>query len=381
MRFFHISDLHIGLKLMNKDLSEDQIYILDEIVKAVKLKKPDAIVIAGDIYDKSVPSSEAMEIFDNFISKLVVTAPDMVIMIISGNHDSAVRINQFRQVLKPYKLHFVGMPPRREGEYIEKITLNDEAGKINFFLLPFVRPSFVRNLLGIEKYEDNLSYDEALKRLFEREDINTDERNVLVSHQYYLPTGKRPEEVDRTESEIVTVGNIDMVKADLLERFDYAALGHIHKPTKVLGDFHRYSGTPLACSVSEAGQEKGIIMVEMLEKGKITTEVIPLEPLRQIRVIEGKLDEILNKSSDDYVTVILTDEDTLDIDVNDRIRDKFPNLLEIGRKTVYKNYKEGITESLEEPDELGNCKIFLDTLTLDEEKMLEGILNELKGDR
>ena len=381
MRFFHISDLHIGLKLMNKDLSEDQIYILDEIVKAVKLKKPDAIVIAGDIYDKSVPSSEAMEIFDNFISKLVVTAPDMVIMIISGNHDSAVRINQFRQVLKPYKLHFVGMPPRREGEYIEKITLNDEAGKINFFLLPFVRPSFVRNLLGIEKYEDNLSYDEALKRLFEREDINTDERNVLVSHQYYLPTGKRPEEVDRTESEIVTVGNIDMVKADLLERFDYAALGHIHKPTKVLGDFHRYSGTPLACSVSEAGQEKGIIMVEMLEKGKITTEVIPLEPLRQIRVIEGKLDEILNKSSDDYVTVILTDEDTLDIDVNDRIRDKFPNLLEIGRKTVYKNYKEGITESLEEPDELGNCKIFLDTLTLDEEKMLEVILNELKGDR
>ena len=381
MKFFHISDLHIGLKLMNKDLSEDQSYILDEIVKEVRDKKPDAIVIAGDVYNNSVPSSDAIEIFDGFISKLVAVAPKMHIMVISGNHDSAVRINQFRKVLSGYNMHLIGLPPKKADEYIEKVVLEDEYGKVNFYLLPFVRPSFVKNVFGLDENENNLSYNEALHRLIDRENIDENERNVLVSHQYYLPLGKNPEEVERMDSEIKSVGNIDLVDADILERFDYSALGHIHKPWKLIGECHRYCGTPLACSVSEAGQEKGIIMVEMLEKGKITTEVIPLEPLRQIRVIEGKLDEILNKSSDDYVTVILTDEDTLDIDVNDRIRDKFPNLLEIGRKTVYKNYKEGITESLEEPDELGNCKIFLDTLTLDEEKMLEGILNELKGDR
>ena len=378
MRFMHISDLHIGLKLMNKDLGEDQRYILGEIVKAVELKKPDALVIAGDIYNNAMPSNDAIEIFDKFISKLVAVAPSMSIMVISGNHDSAIRINQFREVLSGHNLHLIGLPPKKSDEYIEKIEFSDEYGKVNFYLLPFVRPAFVRNIFGLDENESNLSYNEAVHRLIDRENIDETVRNVLVSHQYYIPIGKNPNEVDRMDSEIITVGNIDMVEADVLQRFDYAALGHIHKPLKVLGDYHRYCGTPLACSVSEAGQAKGIVMVELLEKGRIVTEIIPLEPLREVRVVKGSLSEVLGEASDDYVTVILTDKET-DIDAGDRIRNKFPNLLEIRRETGERKSYENNVEISEELSEIENCRIFLNELNEKEEKLLIDIINELKG--
>nr|WP_315103742.1 exonuclease SbcCD subunit D [uncultured Catonella sp.] len=378
MRFFHISDLHIGLKLINKDLSEDQCHILNEIVKEVGIKKPEAVVIAGDIYDKSAPTAEAIEIFDNFISALVATAPDMSIMIISGNHDNAIRINQFRTVLAQHKLHLVGLPPKKADEYIEKVTFNDEYGEINFYLLPYVRPTFVRNVLGLDENENNLSYNEAIHKLIDRENMDENVRNILVSHQYYVPVGKNPEEIDRMDSEIVSVGNIDMVEADVLKKFDYAALGHIHKPWKLFGDFHRYSGTPMACSVSEAGQEKGIVMVELLEKGRINTEVIPLNPLRRVRTVKGSLGEVLKEPSDDYVSVVLTDRETDDIDVRARIRDKFPNFLEIIRESTGKNAVEKKVECSESLSEIENCKIFLNDLNEEEEKILNEIINELK---
>ena len=379
MKFFHISDLHIGLKLMNKDLSEDQSYILDEIVKEVRDKKPDAIVIAGDVYNNSVPSSDAIEIFDGFISKLVAVAPKMHIMVISGNHDSAVRINQFRKVLSGYNLHLIGLPPKKADEYIEKVVLEDEYGKVNFYLLPFVRPSFVKNVFGLDENENNLSYNEALHRLIERENIDENERNVFVSHQYYLPLGKNPEEVERMDSEIKSVGNIDLVDADILERFDYSALGHIHKSWKLIGDCHRYCGTPLACSVSEAGQEKGIVMVEMLEKGRINTEVIPLKPLRNIKVVRGRLEEVIMMGSEDYVTVILTEDDTTDVDATDRIRERFPNLLEIRREAAKKVDSKRLTEISDELSEIDNCRLFLSEVNPEEEKILTEIINGLKG--
>ena len=151
------------------------------------------------------------------------------------------------------------------------MTLSDEHGPVNFYLLPFVKPSMVKQLVGTDENGNNLSYNETLRRLIGREEINEAERNVLVSHQFYLPAGKNADEVERMDSEMRTVGNIDEVSADILERFDYAALGHIHKPMKVGSEFFRYCGTPLACSVSEAKQQKGIIMVEMEEKGDVRT--------------------------------------------------------------------------------------------------------------
>ena len=380
MKFFHLSDLHIGLKLMNRDLREDQEYILDEITELARRERPDAVVIAGDIYDKAVPSAEAVEVFDRFLVGLTEAVPDAVIMMISGNHDSAPRIDCFRKVLSHQKVYMVGQPPRTEEEYIEKVILEDKDGKVNFYLLPFVKPSMVKQVVGVDENGNNLSYNETLHRLIGREKINSDERNVLVSHQFYLPSGKNAEDVERMDSEMRTVGNIDEVSADVLEKFDYAALGHIHKPMKVGSEFYRYCGTPLACSVSEAQQQKGIIMVEMGVKGEIKTTILPLEPLRQVKVVKGTLEEVLKESCKDYVTVILTDKADLDvIDMQERIRLAFPNLLEIRRENQRKtDYTRTLqTEELLEPYEL--CCSFLKDLDEEEKMILQDVLHTVQG--
>ncbi len=380
MKFFHLSDLHIGLKLMNHDMREDQEYILSEVIEVAGREKPDAIVIAGDIYDKAVPSAEAVEVFDCFLEKLTEAAPEAVIMMISGNHDSAPRIDCFRKVLSRQNVYMVGQPPRMETEYIEKVTLNDAYGEVNFYLLPFVKPSMVKQVVGVDENGNNLSYNETLHRLIGREEINSDERNVLVSHQFYLPSGKNAEDVERMDSEMRTVGNIDEVSADVLEKFDYAALGHIHKPMKVGSELYRYCGTPLACSVSEAQQQKGIIMVEMGVKGEVKTTILPLEPLRQVKVVKGTLEEVLKESCKDYVTVILTDKVDLDvIDMQERIRLAFPNLLEIRRENQRKtDYTRTLqTEELLDPYEL--CCSFLKDLDEEEKMILQDVLHTVQG--
>lgn len=380
MKFFHLSDLHIGLKLMNHDMREDQEYILSEVIEVAGREKPDAIVIAGDIYDKAVPSAEAVEVFDCFLEKLTEAAPEAVIMMISGNHDSAPRIDCFRKVLSRQNVYMVGQPPRMETEYIEKVVLKDEYGKVNFYLLPFVKPSMVKQVVGVDENGNNLSYNETLHRLIGREKINSDERNVLVSHQFYLPSGKNAEDVERMDSEMRTVGNIDEVSADVLEKFDYAALGHIHKPMKVGSELYRYCGTPLACSVSEAQQQKGIIMVEMGVKGEVKTTILPLGPLRQVKVVKGTLEEVLKESCKDYVTVILTDKADLDvIDMQERIRLAFPNLLEIRRENQRKtDYTRTLqTEELLDPYEL--CCSFLKDLDEEEKMILQDVLHTVQG--
>ena len=380
MKFFHLSDLHLGLKLMNRDMREDQDYILSKIVEAAGLEKPDAIVIAGDIYDKAVPSAEAVEVFDQFLEGLTEAVPKAVIMMISGNHDSASRVNCFRKVLSHQKVYMIGQPPRTEEEYMEKVVLEDKYGNMNFYLLPFVKPSMVKQVVGVDENGNNLSYNETLHRLIGREKINSDERNVFVSHQFYLPAGKNAEDVERMDSEMRTVGNIDEVSADVLEKFDYAALGHIHKPMKVGSEFYRYCGTPLACSVSEAEQQKGIIMVESGRKGDIKTTVLPLEPLHKVKVIKGTLEEILKKSCRDYVTVILTDKADLDvIDMQERIRLTFPNLLEIRRENQRKaDYTRTLqTEELLDPYEL--CCSFLKDLDEEEKMILQDVLHTVQG--
>ena len=301
-------------------------------------------------------------------------------MMISGNHDSAPRIDCFRKVLSRQNVYMVGQPPRMETEYIEKAVLKDEYGKVNFYLLPFVKPSMVKQVVGVDENGNNLSYNETLHRLIGREKINSDERNVLVSHQFYLPSGKNAEDVERMDSEMRTVGNIDEVSADVLEKFDYAALGHIHKPMKVGSELYRYCGTPLACSVSEAQQQKGIIMVEMGVKGEVKTTILPLEPLRQVKVVKGTLEEVLKESCKDYVTVILTDKADLDvIDMQERIRLAFPNLLEIRRENQRKtDYTRTLqTEELLDPYEL--CCSFLKDLDEEEKMILQDVLHTVQG--
>lgn len=383
MKFFHLSDLHIGLKLMNRDLREEQMDILRQVTDLAREEQPDAIVIAGDIYDKAVPAAEAVEVFDSFITELKRAVPEAEMMLISGNHDSGLRLNCFREILDEQKVHMIGLPPRREEEYIEKVTLQDEFGPVNFYLLPFVKPSMVKQIVGVDENGNNLSYDATLHKLIAREEVNTAERNVLVSHQFYLPVGENAESVERMDSEIRTVGNIDAVASDVLEAFDYAALGHIHKPMKVGSELYRYCGTPLACSVSEAGQQKGVIMVEIGEKDSRTSvkiTVLPLKPLREVRIIKGSLEEVLVQACEDFVTVILTDRVDLDImDMQDRIRMAFPYLLEIRREVLRKaDYSEQLmAEKEQDPFEL--CCSFLKDLDDEEKTILRDVIHTVQG--
>ena len=379
MKFFHLSDLHIGLKLFNRDLREDQEYILRQITDLAVREQPQAVVIAGDIYDKAVPSAEAVEVFDRFIAGLNAALPDTAVMMIAGNHDSGPRINCFRSVLSRQNVYMIGQPPRAEGEQIERVTLEDECGPVNFYLLPFVRPSMVKQLTGVDENGNKLSYDETLRRLIGREEIDLSQRNVIVSHQFYLPAGTHAEDVERMDSEIRTVGNIDQVSAEILEQFDYAALGHIHKPMKAGSEFIRYCGTPLACSVSEAGQQKGIVMVELGKKGDRKTTVLPLEPLRQVRVIRGELEEVLGQACGDYATVILTDKADLDVlDMQDRIRSAFPNLLEIRRETM-RRADYGRTYAVQEDlDPFELCCAFLNEPDDEEKALLRDVINTVQ---
>lgn len=378
MRFFHLSDLHIGLRLLNRDLGEDQRYILGEIVRIAGERQPDAVVIAGDIYDKAVPSADAVEIFDSFVSGLSEAVPGAEIMMISGNHDSAARVNIFRSILRKRGVHMIGQPPTGAGDHIEKVVITDGYGPVNFYLLPFVKPSMVRQITGTKEDGSSLTYDEAIRRLIAREAIDCGERNVLVSHQFYLPAGKKAEEIERMDSEIRTAGNIDEVGADVLESFDYAALGHIHKPMAAGNENHRYCGTPLACSVSESGQIKNVLEVTLHEKGRVKTEAIPLSPLRQVRIIRGMLSDVLLQSSRDYVTIILTDKEDLNAaDMQDRLRSAFPNLLEIRRETLRRAEYGTVCVPEKEPDPFELCCDFLSDLEDTETELLKEVINSV----
>lgn len=380
MKFFHLSDLHIGLKLVNRDLYEDQKYILNQIVDFAVNEQPDVILIAGDIYDKAIPSAEAVELFDQFVEALTIALPQLVIMMISGNHDSAQRINCYRSVLAKQNIHMIGLPPMEETDTIEKVVLQDAYGMVNFYLLPFVKPSMVKNIVGVGKNGNLLSYDDTLRELITREAIDPKERNVIVSHQFYLPKGTNADDIERMDSEILTVGNIDEVSASILDVFDYAALGHIHKPMCVGSEWIRYCGTPLACSVSEANQQKGIVVVELKAKGNKEIQMLPLVPMRQVRIIEGTLDEVLQLASTDYVTVVLTDKVDLDIfDMQDRIRAAFPNLLEIRRKTLRTADYSARSIEMEQLTPFALCCGFLKELDKMEEAILRDVINTVQG--
>lgn len=379
MRLFHLSDLHIGIRLYNHDLREEQEYLFAQIADYVKKYQPDAILIAGDIYDKAVPSADAVQLFDRFLESLYSAAGKVEIMIVSGNHDSAQRIDYLNFLLSKQRVHMVGIPPRRPEEYIERVTLRDEHGAVNFYLLPFSKPSVVRGTF--DESDTVYSYNEAIHRLFAREHIDERERNVLVSHQFYLPVGKKPEEIARMESEITAVGNVDVVSSDVLAPFDYAALGHIHKPMTVGENRFRYCGTPYAYSVSEANQEKGILMVSLGKKGEEPEIVkLPLVPKRKVMVLEDTFENVLRKASEDYVQVILTDDRDLEIfDLQERIAMAFPNKLEI--KRIFTR-REGLPDEVTEPVYTSPYDLicqFIPEMDDEEREIMISVINEATG--
>lgn len=309
MKFFHLSDLHIGKQLHRYNLKEDQQVILKEVITYAKELRPDAIVIAGDIYDKSVPSAEAVNVFDEFLTDLSEITPEIPILIISGNHDSPDRLKYASEILKRHHIYLAGNVPERPEEHIEKVTLHDAYGEVDFYLLPFMKPAYVKNIFVDGTPE---TYSDAVKEIIKREKIDyKDKRNVLVSHQFYV--GEKAESPETCDSEMFSVGGIDNVDIGSVKEFDYVALGHLHGAQCIGKPEIRYCGTLLKYSVSESTQNKSLTVVTLKAKGeKPEIENYPLHPLRDVRKKKGTLDEIIKESreteKDDYISITLTDE-------------------------------------------------------------------------
>lgn len=309
MKFFHLSDLHIGKQLHRYNLKEDQQVILKEVITYAKELRPDAIVIAGDIYDKSVPSAEAVNVFDEFLTDLSEITPEIPILIISGNHDSPDRLKYASEILKRHHIYLAGKVPERPEEHIEKVTLHDAYGEVDFYLLPFMKPAYVKNIFVDGTPE---TYSDAVKEIIKREKIDyKDKRNVLVSHQFYV--GEKAESPETCDSEVFSVGGIDNVDIGSVKEFDYVALGHLHGAQCIGKPEIRYCGTLLKYSVSESTQNKSLTVVTLKAKGeKPEIENYPLHPLRDVRKKKGTLDEIIKEAQetekDDYISITLTDE-------------------------------------------------------------------------
>lgn len=317
MKFIHISDLHIGKKLNEFSLAEDQRHILGEILKIADTERPDCIFIAGDIYDKSMPSGEAVEMFDAFLYELTLLNTN--IFIISGNHDSPERIAFGARLMQSSR---VFIAPVYDGT-VYKHSLKDSFGLINIYLLPFVTPRQVRRFYDAETE----SYNDAVKTAISEIPDDESERNVILTHQFV--TG-----AVQSDSEDISVGGTDNIDASLFDKFDYVALGHIHRPQSVLRDTVRYCGTPLKYSFSEASHQKSVTLGLMNEKGNIALSYIPLTPLHDMREIRGTYEEVTDKRNygdlptDDYIHITLTDE----FDVPDalfKLRTIYPNLMKL----------------------------------------------------
>ena len=365
MKLIHISDLHLGKRINEFSMLEDQRYILEQIVKICVEEHTDALILAGDIYDRPIPPAEAVTMLDWFFNALV--SQKIQVCAVSGNHDSAERIAFGAEFMKRSGVHLSSV---YDGS-TQKVTLMDEFGEVLVYLLPFVRPSIVRHALGQEEIQ---TYQDAVFAAVQRMDIDPSKRNILVAHQFVTGAG-------RCDSEDIVVGGVDNVDASIFEVFDYTALGHIHSPQNV-GKWKnmtnevmneatneatneavnqtvkearnkavnrvRYCGTPLKYSVSEAEQEKSVTVIEMRKKNDIAIRTIPLIPKRDLRTIHGSYKEVTARTfyqeinTDDYVQITLTDEEDIP-DGMQKLRTIYPNLLSL----TYDNQRTKMQQTIE----------------------------------
>lgn len=318
MKLIHLSDLHIGKRVNEFSMLEDQEYILTKIINIIDEEKPDAVLIAGDVYDKSVPSAEAVQLFDDFLVRL--SKRNLHTFIISGNHDSSERLAFGGRLMDASDIH---LSPVYNGK-IEPMSLEDENGKVNFYMLPFIKPINVRRFFEDEAIE---SYTDAVRVAVKNMGIDQNERNVLVTHQFV--TG-----AERSESEEISVGGSDNVDASVFDGFDYVALGHIHGPQNIGSERIRYCGTPLKYSFSEAKHKKSVTVVDLGKKGELEIRTVPLTPKHDMREIKGTYDEVTlkenyeNTNTKDYMHITLTDEDDIP-DAIGKLRSIYPNLMKI----------------------------------------------------
>lgn len=374
MKFIHLSDLHIGKKVYEHSMLDDQNEIFKEILTLIKNENPDAVIIAGDVYDRSLPPSEAVSFFDDFIYKLSLEKFDT--FIISGNHDSAERLSFGYRILSANGIHIA---PAYNGT-VMPFTIKDEYGEANIYMLPFIKPFHVRQSFP-EKADEIESYTDALRVAVENMNIDTAKRNIIVSHQFV--TGAQ------TGGSEISVGGSDNVECSVYEPFDYAALGHIHNSQIISGNKHiRYCGTPLKYSFSET-KTKTVTVVEMREKGNIDIREIPLHPIRDMRTIEGSYEDVYNAAlndakKDDYICISLLDRTEIR-NALANLRKIYPNILSFGYKNKMFRNNSAATENVEtkEPIDLFEEYFFKQTekhLTDEERTYMQKLIEEIKED-
>ena len=318
MKLMHLSDLHIGKRVHEQSMIEEQEYILLQILRILDVEKADAVLIAGDVYDKSVPSAEAVTLFDDFLCRLAKR--NVPVLIISGNHDSPERLAFGNRLLENSGIH---ISPVYDGQ-LTPVTLSDEHGEVDFWLLPFIKPAHVKRYYPDEGIE---SYTDAVRVAIEKMNMDAEKRNVLLTHQFV--TGAAT-----CESEEISVGGSDNVDASVFEGFDYVALGHIHGPQNIGSNRIRYCGTPLKYSFSEAGHYKSVTVAELGEKGNLHLRTIPLTPKHDLRELKGSFAELTDKAfyestaTEDYLHILLTDEEDVP-EAMGKLRVIYPNLLKL----------------------------------------------------
>ena len=318
MKIVHLSDLHLGKRVNEFSMLEDQAYILSSILRIIDEVGPEAVIVAGDVYDKPVPPAEAVELFDDFLWQLA--RRKVQVFVVSGNHDSPERIAFASRLIDHSGIH---LSPVYSGQ-VAPITLADEYGPVRFYMLPFVKPTHVRRYFEDKEIS---SYTDALRVAVDAMAMDKTVRNVLVTHQFV--TGAA-----RSESEDISVGGTDNVDAAVFDGIDYVALGHIHGPQNIGEPRIRYAGTPLKYSFSEAGHVKSVTVATLGEKGNLQVETIPLTPRRDIRELRGFYSDLVTRANyegtatDDYLHITLTDEEDIP-DVINRLRVIYPNLMKL----------------------------------------------------
>ena len=377
MKLFHLSDLHLGKRINEFSMLEDQQYILSRILEWVHKEKPDVLILAGDIYDKAVPSAEAVSLFDWFLTELADKS--CPVCIVSGNHDSAERLAFGARLMNARNIF---LSPVYEGK-TETVDFKDPFGRVRIHLLPFVRPLSVRHAFPGEA-DGIIDYQTALRTAVEHMELLEGERNVLAAHQFI--TGAMS-----CESEEVTVGGLDNGDASLFDAFDYVALGHIHSPQSVGRKEVRYCGTPLKYSFSEVSQEKSITVVKLGEKGNIQIKTLPLKPLRDMRKIRGTYMEVTDRAfyegtnQQDYIQVTLTDEEDIPDGIQ-KLRTIYPNIMRL----EYDNRRTGKNAEIKEwekPEELSERELFSrfyeqqnnQPMSPEQEAFVKHIMEEIKG--
>ena len=318
MKLIHLSDLHIGKRVNEVSMIEEQAYVFAQILRIIDDEQADAVLIAGDVYDKSIPSAEAVTLFDDFLCRLAQRK--LPVLIISGNHDSPERLAFGNRLMDSCGIH---ISPVYDGN-VQCVTLRDSYGEVNFYLLPFIKPAHVKRYFTDAQIE---SYTDACRVAVEQMQIDTTKRNVLLTHQFV--TG-----ATTCESEEISVGGSDNVDASVFEAFDYVALGHLHGPQNIGSNRIRYCGTPLKYSFSEEGHRKSVTVVNLGEKGQLELQLCPLQPKHDLRSIRGAFAEVTDKAFysgtavDDYLHVILTDEDDVP-EAMGRLRVIYPNIMKL----------------------------------------------------